>query len=149
MPRRPRFWENIDKSGGPSACWPWTGSKVGIGYGKASVGNRSVRAHREAWERTHGPIPRGMVVCHRCDNPPCCNPEHLFLGTVAQNNADAVAKGRQARGERNNHVRLTEQQVHEIRSMDAELTSKDIAKAYGVDRTTISLVRLGMTWKHI
>lgn len=98
-----RFWEKVDKSGGPSACWPWTASCSGSGYGTFDVAGASKRAHRVVWEMELGPIPEGMCVMHVCDNPPCCNPAHLRLGTHADNMRDMVAKGRSAStaGDRN------------------------------------------------
>lgn len=96
-----RFWSHVDKSG---ECWEWTAARQPSGYGKMVVGSRldgSRRfppSHRLAWELTHGPIPQGLHVLHHCDNPPCCNPAHRFLGTDADNAADKVAKGRQATG---------------------------------------------------
>lgn len=89
-----RFWERVDRSGGPGACHPWTRAKTPRGYGAVTWHNRSQRAHRMAWIITYGPIPAGLNVLHRCDNPPCCNSAHLFLGTAADNNADMRAKGR-------------------------------------------------------
>lgn len=89
-----RFWPRLDQSGGPEACWPWTGSRTRTGYGKCSVDGRHVAAHRLAWQLTNGPIPDGLHVLHRCDNPPCCNPGHLFLGTHTDNVRDMLAKGR-------------------------------------------------------
>jgi hypothetical protein len=85
----------VDRSGGPDACWPWTGRTEG-GYGRLWFKNKHERAHRVAWALANNqPVPDGMVVCHRCDNPPCCNPADLWLGTRTDNNADRDAKGRQ------------------------------------------------------
>lgn len=92
-----RFWMNVDRSE-PEVCWEWRGTSfVGMGYGVFQAFDEQ-RAHRVAWVLTHGPIPKGMLVCHRCDNPPCCNPGHLFLGTDGDNMADMVAKGRNRNG---------------------------------------------------
>ena len=92
-----RLWLNIDQLGGPEACWPWLG-KQRYGYGQIWASGRLVLAHRLVWELTLGPIQPGLCVLHRCDNPPCCNPAHLFLGTKADNVADMMAKGRHAAG---------------------------------------------------
>lgn len=89
------FWVNV-RIGDPDECWPWTGSKQRKGYGTVNRFKRQWVAHRFAWEMMNGPIPEGMLVCHKCDNPPCCNPAHLFLGTNKENLMDCVAKGRHA-----------------------------------------------------
>jgi hypothetical protein len=88
------FWFYVDKSGGPDACWPWSMYTDPSGYGRVRDGDVSEYTHRVAWEFTNGPIPRGMYICHHCDNPPCCNPAHLFMGTPADNARDRDAKGR-------------------------------------------------------
>jgi hypothetical protein len=85
------FWSQIDRSGGPDACWPWRGRADSDGYGQVF---RFRKAHRVAYELAVGPIPDGHGVLHRCDNPPCCNPKDLFTGTQAVNSADMIAKGR-------------------------------------------------------
>lgn len=102
-----RFEANVDRSAGPDACHVWTASRNYRGYGQASIGGgKSGRAHRLAWELAHGSIPVGMWVLHKCDNPPCVNVAHLFLGTSQDNVDDRVAKGRTARGNRHGtHVK--------------------------------------------
>lgn len=92
----PRYWARVDRSAGPDACWPWTGSTDRKGYGhvnRPKLKPSPMLAHRYAWQLAHGD-PGALCVLHRCDRPPCCNPAHLFLGTVADNNADMRAKGR-------------------------------------------------------
>jgi hypothetical protein len=99
MPTEERFWCHVDKRG-PDDCWNWKASRV-KGYGQIRISETEViRAHRVAWEYTRGPIPDGLFACHKCDNPSCCNPSHLFLGTAQDNADDKVAKGRQAKGAR-------------------------------------------------
>jgi hypothetical protein len=91
-----RFWPKVDRNG-PNGCWVWTGSLGAKGYGRIGSGARgapTLLAHRVAWGFKHGPIPDGLFVCHKCDNPPCVNPEHLFLGTNRDNILDCMSKGR-------------------------------------------------------
>jgi hypothetical protein len=89
------FWAKVDKS---DECWIWTGGRSPKGYGIFWWHGKAVRAHRFVWELANRPIPKGFIVCHSCDNPPCCRPEHLFLSTITDNQADKVSKDRQAKG---------------------------------------------------
>jgi len=94
-----RFWAKVDKSG-PNGCWLWTAAKDKDGYGRFQLQGRPVYAQRVAYQLCVGPIGQGLLALHRCDNPPCVNPAHLFLGSVRDNAEDASTKGRAATGER-------------------------------------------------
>lgn len=181
-PVEERFWEKVDKT---VECWVWTASRSPDGYGlfKARTyqghGGAMVRAHRFAWELTNGPVPDGFCVCHRCDNPSCCNPDHLFLGTVIDNNADRDAKGRQSRGEarralmrtcaargdangarKNPHLyrgeasaraKLREDDVREIRNLyvDGQLSQAAIAARFGLGPQAVGKILLRKRWAHV
>jgi hypothetical protein len=148
VPLADRLWSRVEKT--PAGCWEWTGNRNALGYGIVTVQHsKRFRAHRVAWELTRGPIPDGMVVCHRCDNPPCCNPEHLFLGTHDENMADMVAKDRHARGERNGHARMTSEQVREIREARARGEPLCLlAERYGISETGVCNIAKGRSWGH-
>lgn len=95
-----RFWAQVDRTGGPDACWQWTGNRIAGGYGRFGVAGEQVYAHRRAWEITAGaPFPAGMHACHTCDNPTCCNPGHIYAGTQGDNVRDMYARGRWSVGE--------------------------------------------------
>jgi hypothetical protein len=152
-----RFWEKVDRRG-RDECWPWTAaSRHRFGYGTfhVSAAEGTVGAHRLAYELERGPIPPGMSVLHRCDNPPCCNPGHLFLGTPADNTADMDAKGRSRRlvppGERNPNARLSAADVREIRRayQAAPGVRAELARRYGVTPRTIWAVATRRTWRHL
>lgn len=144
-----RLWRKIER-GGPDDCWPWLASVNPAGYGRLNVGGKFIKAHRLAWESTNGPIPSGLHVLHRCDNPRCCNPRHLFLGTHADNMADLFAKRRRAYGERHWMARLTERDVIEMRAMrSAGESYQEIARRFGVARMTAKNAILGKTWAHV
>jgi len=149
--RRPlidRFHQHV-KPSNPSDCWPWRGHLNNKGYGQiySLEAGREVLAHRAAWELEHGSIPDGLRVLHRCDNPPCCNPSHLFLGTQRDNIHDMVAKQRISHGTHRPNAKLTDDQVRAIRS--TTISGRQLSKQLGVSEMTISRVRSGKTWRHI
>lgn len=145
------FWAHANKT---ETCWLWEGACNIYGHGVFSLdsehkGTRT-GAHRAAWILTYGEIPVGYVVCHRCDVPACINPEHLFLGTQADNIADKVSKGRQARGETHGQAKLTENQVKTIKkAIVAGYENREISKVFLVSRSLISLIRHNKIWSHV
>jgi len=155
-----RFWPKVDRfSSSVTGCWVWIASKNNKGYGVLGIGGIPTLAHRLAWELTYGPIQTGLCVCHRCDNPPCVNPSHLFLGTRADNMADSSRKGRSGarthperipRGSRSGLAKLVESDIVEIRrALESGETCKAIAARYGVAKTTIDWIKRGQTWRHV
>ena len=149
-----RFWRRVDQTG---ACWVWTGAHFPFGYGCVHLRSGHHVAHRVSWALAHGPIPDGLWVLHRCDNPPCVRPEHLFLGTPADNNRDRDAKGRHRpgpgphrRGAEHAQAKLTEAQVYEIRQRRAQGEALlTLAAAYGVSFSHISSIAHHRTWRHL
>ena len=150
-----RFWPKVAQSGSPEVCWLWTGAKGSSGHGQIWDGNRLVGAHRVAYELCVGQIPPGLEVWHTCDNPPCCNPFHLFVDTHKGNMEDMRRKGRHRTGDhsgRHNHfAKLNETQVIEIRRLNSEegLSCRRIARSLGVARTTIQDILAGRSWAHL
>ncbi len=153
-----RFWSKVNKDGPVPAhcpelgpCWEWLAYRNPAGYGE--VGRREPRrvelCHRVSWELANGAAGASCVL-HRCDNPACVNPGHLFLGTRTDNAIDKVAKGRQARGEGFSSASLTPEIVREIRAlMSRGLGSCRIAKQLGIVRSSTEAVVCGRTWRHI
>lgn len=153
----PRFWLKVDKQGG-DGCWLWTGAKHRKGYGRISVGGKSdgqISTHRLSWILRFGPIKGRLLVCHRCDNPPCVNPDHLFLGTVSDNAKDAQGKGRldaqlakaRAACPPNPGAKLTEEQVGEMRALRGQgWTLRSIGEMFGVSDGHVSNVVRGKHW---
>ena len=146
-----RFWAKVDMRGADE-CWKWQGCTCGRGYGQLSIDGKMVSAHRLTWELTDGPIPDDLCVLHRCDNPPCCNPRHLFLGTPADNSRDMVEKGRarggSLRGVNNGRAKLTRQVVRAIRSLYAtgKHTQKTLAERFGISKAQISHIVNRKRW---
>ena len=148
-----RFWAKVDQRG-PNDCWEWTASGLKSGYGSFGVNGKMELAHRVAWTLANGEIPDGLCVCHSCDNPPCVNAAHLFLGTQADNLADMRAKGRQGYyglpGEKHPKAKLTERDVRFIRHwLSKGYTEQSTADAFGVCRKSICHNKTGSTWSHV
>jgi len=146
-----RFWAHVIQT--DSGCWEWTGSRARKGYGRLGVphGTPSL-AHRISWEIHFGPIPDGLCVLHHCDNPPCSNPAHLWIGSKADNNRDMRAKGRSRithhRGESHPRAKLTRTDVDAIRLsyVPWRTTRKSLAKQYGVSESAIKAILSGRNW---
>lgn len=139
-----------------TGCWLFSGSLSADGYGLIWDAPRVCRAHRVSWEIHRGPIPEGLNVLHRCDTPPCFNPDHLFLGTQVNNMLDAATKGRLegrnvARGSGAGSARLTEDQVAEILLLLSYTYDPQhvIAERYGISQMTVSLIHQRKTWRHV
>ena len=154
-----RYESKVDRSGGPDACHPWTAGRSG-GYGMVWVPerHRNEGAHRWGYEATVGPIPAGMVVCHTCDNPPCQNPRHWFVGTHRENSKDRDTKQRHTprSGEAHPRSKLTDEQVRSIRREYVRRpvggagrtgrqsgSARDLAERYGVSHRAIQQIVAG------
>jgi len=145
-----RLWPKVAIAG-PGECWEWQGVKLPSGHGQIKVGDVSTLPHRVAYALTNGSIPSDVDVCHRCDNPPCCNPAHLFSGDALANMRDCVSKGRMHRGTRTGGHVLTDDEVRAIRSTYAagKLSQEKLGRLYGVDQNTIWKVVHRRTWRHV
>lgn len=159
-----RFWSKIERKS-PDECWPWKAhrSKTKNGeYGLFDVADESFNSHRIAYFIATGIDPGDLLVCHSCDNPPCCNPSHLFAGTCADNSADMASKGRSlrgrlhahpenmARGERHHNSKLTSDEVLRIRSMAADgIPKRAIARQFHVSQPLVQMIVARKWWRHI
>ena len=146
-----RFWEKVD-IGHPDECWGWLGKSRDGRYGSFAINSmKSVQAHRMAYMISRGPIPDGLLVCHSCDNPPCCNPDHLWVGTMLDNWKDSVQKGRNVvmgqRGENHHRAKLTDGAVVAIR--DSNKSGAELARKYNVHHSVIGKIRNRIAWKHL
>jgi HNH endonuclease len=165
FPSRPiqdRFWEKVNKDGPMcerlgTQCWVWIGFIHKNGYGRVyTKAHGSTKAHRVSWEMANGEIPEGIEVCHRCDNPPCIRPDHLFLGTHLDNITDMINKGRRrpsssvdSSGEHNPHHELTNNDVIAMRERYAQggISTASLAKIYKTNPHNVRLIIRRMAWK--
>lgn len=158
---------DFTRAGMDGPCLEWTANATKSGYGLFRVGDETHTAHRIAWATSFGDIPHGMCVCHKCDNPACIAPSHMFLGTLTENNRDRAAKGRGCvvkgdkhwtrlhperilRGELSRKSKLTESSVIEIRKLRrAGVPAAELAGKFGVSRSNVYLVISGAIWMHV
>lgn len=149
------FWNRLERR--ESGCWEYP-VRTTRGYGRIKVNGKATHAHRLAYQLSYGPIPAGMVVCHSCDNPPCCNPAHLWLGTQKENLVDMANKGRSTRGRPwitkagvQVAAKLTAANVQTIRDRYAsgQVTQQQLASEFNVHKKTISRIIRRIRWKHI
>lgn len=143
-----RFFSKINKI--ENGCWEWNGAKNEQGYGKLGIDYKVYSAHRVSYELHYKKIPNNVFVCHKCDNPSCCNPKHLFLGTHKQNMFDRNSKNRQLKGIQMPLAKLSEEDVIEIKNLLLSgMKQKDIAQKYNIHSSIISEIKNNKTWKHI
>jgi hypothetical protein len=145
-----RFWSKVETL--PDGCWLWSGQRSRYGYGIVAIPrriakNKYARANRVAWMIANGPIGSGLCVCHRCDNPPCCRPDHLFAATQIKNVADRDHKrrGRWLSGAQHPSARFTDSDVRTVLALSATLSQPAIARRFGVNRRTVGRLLLGQS----
>jgi hypothetical protein len=160
-PPEHRFWARVRKNGPEHSvwgrCWVWLGPPNHNGYGQFTVGGHNYRPHRYSYELHFGPVPDGLGVLHRCDNPICVNPRHLFAGTALVNQRDKVRKDRQAKGERVSTAILSKADVKEIRRRyklkrgyhDPVNGQNGLAREFGTSQANISQIIHRQTWSHL
>lgn len=153
MTMRDKLFRKVDLFHGitDEDCWNWTGWKhrSGHGYVGSGTSGRNVQCHRVSWKLFKGVIPKGLCVLHKCDNPACVNPSHLFLGTQQDNMRDMNTKDRHAKGERCNLDGLTESDAKKALRLKGKVSHTELGKRFGVNRATISYLLEGKTWKHL
>lgn len=157
------FWKRVERHKSSVECWNWQGFRYPNGYGQVGTAKYGSRyAHRVAWVVTNGAIPVGKFICHRCDNPACCNPAHLFVGTPADNSKDMARKKRSAlgerngmhnnplgtnRGERNHAAKLTPEIAMQV--FQATGTQREIGERFGLSQAQVGQIKRKVNWRHI
>ena len=153
-----RFWKKVNK-GNDDVCWEWQASRISTGYGQFWYKNKNIKAHRLSWILSNGSIPKNKCVLHSCDNPPCVNPKHLWLGSLLDNTRDMIAKGRQRyfgewpslKGEDKPNSKLKGKEVKLIRKLykNKKLNTYQIAKKFHIGKSTAWEIIAMKKWTHI
>lgn len=144
-----RFWQKVQKRG-PDECWEWTGCRNPKGYGAFAIKKKPRRPNRIVLTLALGRnLLPNELACHTCDNPPCCNPAHLFVGSAAENTHDMISKGRASRGEKNPGSKITEADVRRIRELGATVSQAKLAEIYGLGGATISRIINRRRWAYV
>ncbi len=146
-----RLWSKVNILS-DNKCWEWQGAKTTAGYGVIRIDYEANYTHRLAWSlKNKGEIPKKGVICHRCDNPACCNPSHLFLGTQADTVRDAASKNRMPKGEKHFNTNITTDIVRQIRYLGeyTTMTKKKISERFGISRQAVTDILYKRTWGHV
>lgn len=143
-------WEKINKKS-EDECWEWKGYTDKNGYGRIMINHITYRAHRIAYELTHGSIPKGLYVLHHCNNPPCCNPNHLYAGTQKDNMKQMIVDGHSCVGEKHPMGKLRGEDILKIKKLysTGRYTLKEIGIMFGTSDKNIHLIKSNKRWKHI
>lgn len=137
-----RIESHITKS--ENGCWEWNGLKNEAGYGMVRLYGKNCRVHRIVLsKKLNRELTSSEITRHLCNNPPCCNPEHLEVGTTQDNINDKLLAGRQAKGERNGASKLSDKEVNEIRELNGKMSLRDIGKLYGIHYVHVSRIQNG------
>jgi hypothetical protein len=143
-------WKHVDSSNGPDACWNWQKGRTSKGYGRFCLCSKMQKVHRLVWFIVHKVDPDSMDVLHACDNPSCCNPKHLFLGTKADNVKDRKSKSRphgNKLGEDNWHAKIKQAEAIHIKNSCASVGA--LAACFGLSKSQVRRIQLGQRWKHL
>lgn len=152
-----RFWSKVKTTDNPNDCWEWQGTTQNKGYGMISIGGRNGKqhlTHRVSWELANGEIPDGLGVCHKCDNPLCVNPNHLFLGTHLDNMRDMFSKGRRKanppKGDKHNMAKITQVKANEIRQRyeNGGISQRALGVEYGLNQAVIWRIIHRKLWNY-